>query len=57
MKNKSKAAYDITTLQYYANDDGNAQKYVDDMGNYSFFFSFSRPINQIFFNLIFFSSI
>jgi hypothetical protein len=32
MKNKSKAAYDITTLQYYANDDGEAQKYVDDMG-------------------------
>jgi hypothetical protein len=32
MKNKSKAAYDITTLQYYASDDGEAQKYVDDMG-------------------------
>jgi hypothetical protein len=36
MKNKSKAAYDITTLQYYANDDGEAQKYVDDMGRVPF---------------------
>jgi hypothetical protein len=32
MKNKSKSAYDITTLQYFASEDGDAQKYDDDMG-------------------------
>ena len=32
MKNKSKSAYDITTLQYFADEDGDAQKYADDMG-------------------------
>ena len=31
-KNKSKMAYDILTLQYQQNTDGEHQKYLDDMG-------------------------
>lgn len=31
-KNQSNVAYDITTLQYNQNTDGEQQKYFDDMG-------------------------
>jgi hypothetical protein len=51
MKNKSKAAYDITTLQYDASDDGEAQKllmtWVRLFSSFFSFFSHSSTISSI----------
>jgi hypothetical protein len=41
-KNQSNVAYDIMTLQYSQDKDGEHQKYLDDMGKYMFEHLFGR---------------
>ena len=51
-KNTSNMAYDILTLQYAADEDGEAQKYHDDMGKYFIIFKLNTKSPQTNFYLL-----